>query len=798
MINVNKLFPRLSIRAKLVIAFCLFGVIPLALVGGYGVVHAFLLLHDAAQDRLKTEIVMKTEEIQRYLGGVREDTLFLSRLPALHALINLPRESTREGRRSLVIRLGEELLSFSRFHQAYSQVSYIDESGREVVRANFDGNRHYLVPSPRLQDKRDRYFREAMAIPAGTIYVSPMDLNVEWGAVEVPHKPVVRFAVPLRSARDEPRGIVLIHLHASHILRQILALGQEGWDVSLANSAGFYLSRYEWIRARPDFPGSGDPPFASWLAFGSERLQSGQEFGSQGLSEQLSEDFPLSIVSTILSGNAGTLVEPAFHGRIVAFAPIFPQQERQGAFWVVVHSYSKAEIFSSVRSLQLVVLVLGGGVLVIALVLGVAAARHFTRPITALIRGAEAIAQGEFDRPIRVETNDELEDLSRQFTRMASHLKEHERQLREARERAERKAQETQALSRIGMEVLALLSLPQILQLVVDKARELLKGELAIVCLSESDGGLRLGALSGATGALQLTPGDPVPALTCAKVLSQEAPCPAIVAPPFPSHVAVVMRSGDRVIGHLCVASREPRPMRPDELEFLSGLANQATIAIENARLHREVRELARLEERERIGQDIHDGIIQSIYATGLGLEECARLVDEAPEDAKRRLEQLMEGLDGVIRDVRNYIVGLPPERLQERDLSQALADLARGLSLNALLHLDLSLEPGIDRTLAPEQVGHLFHIGREALTNVLKHAGASRVVVSLRRAAGVLRLSVEDDGAGFDPARRSTAGQGLRNMRERAWRLRGSLSVESAPGRGTRVIVEVPPGKMT
>ena len=793
MVNINKLFRRLSIRTKLVIAFVLMGVIPVLLIGAYGAIHSFLLLNDLLQDRLKFGVKTRTEQIQHLLQRVEGDVLFLSRLPTLQTLINLPPES-REERRRLISRLGEELFTFSRAHQAYYQVRYIDERGREVVRADFDGQRHYLVPSNQLQDKEDRYyFREAKATPPGTIYISPMDLNIEWGAVEVPHRPVVRYAVALQSAREEPRGIIIINLYGSHILSQVLALGQEMGEVSLASSAGFYLSRSDWIRAGRSSSGSGDVPFPSWLVSYAERLRPDRDFLGPGPEEQLVKDFPPSLVTAILSGKVGTVVEPGLRGRIVAFAPIFPHQDRQGEFWVLVHAYPKAEVLSSIRSLQVLVLVLGGGVLVVALVVGVVAARHFTRPITALIRGAEAVAQGDFDRPIRVETNDELEELSHQFTRMATHLKEHERQLREARDRAERKAQETQALNRIGMEVLALLSLPQILQLVVDKARELLKGDVAILCLSESGGGLRLGAVSGATEALQVGPGDLLPVLTCEKVVCHDAPCPALVGAPFPSHVAVVMRSGDRVVGNLCVASREPRPVGPDELEFLSGLANQATIAIEKARLHREVRELARLEERERIGQDLHDGIIQSIYATGLGLEECVRLADEAPGEVKTRLPQLIDGLNAVIRDVRNYIVGLAPERLQDRDLSRALADLARGLSLNALLDLDLSVEPGIDGVLTPEQTGHLFHICREALTNVLKHAGASRVVLTLGRANGILRLSVEDDGAGFDPARRPPSGQGLRNMGERARRLGGSFSIESAPGRGTRIGVEVP-----
>jgi signal transduction histidine kinase len=247
------------------------------------------------------------------------------------------------------------------------------------------------------------------------------------------------------------------------------------------------------------------------------------------------------------------------------------------------------------------------------------------------------------------------------------------------------------------------------------------------------------------------------------------------------------------VVGNLCVGYRVPRTVGQDELDFLSGLANHAAIAIENARLHREVRELAALEERERIGQDLHDGIIQSIYAAGLGLEECARLAVEDPRSIAPKLETAIEDLNNVIRDVRNYIAGREPEELQDRDLAGALKELARRLTLNALLAVDLSVGEGIQAVLSREQVVHLFHICREALTNVVRHARASRVAVRLGLEKGLLVLTVEDDGVGFDPGARARPGQGLRNMVERARRLGGALALNSAPGRGTGIAIRVP-----
>jgi nitrate/nitrite-specific signal transduction histidine kinase len=280
--------------------------------------------------------------------------------------------------------------------------------------------------------------------------------------------------------------------------------------------------------------------------------------------------------------------------------------------------------------------------------------------------------------------------LGHQFNRMAGHLKQHERELLHAREHAERKAQEARALAGIGTEISRLRSLPRILQTVVDKARELLGGDVAILCLSEPGAGLRVGAACGVSGALALRPGQAPEANGCAKVECPDALCPVAHGTSLPTHFAVPLRCGERVVGNLCVGFRTSRVVEQDELEFLEGLGNQAAVAIENARLHREVRERAALEERERIGQDLHDGIIQSIYATGLGLEECVRLAEEEPREVKARVETAIENLNTVIRDVRSYIVGLQPEHLQEWGLAASLGHLTRGLALNAPLQAEL------------------------------------------------------------------------------------------------------------
>lgn len=164
MINVNKLFRRLSIRTKLVIAFSLLGVVPLVVAGGYGAIFSFSLLNQTVLDALQEGVSLKAGEVQQFLETLQEDVLFLSRLPTVQALIEVPPDPPR-GAAAPVERA---FLAFSQSRKAYYQIRYLDERGREVVRVDFDGERHKIISPFALQDKSGRYyFQEAMAVQFG-------------------------------------------------------------------------------------------------------------------------------------------------------------------------------------------------------------------------------------------------------------------------------------------------------------------------------------------------------------------------------------------------------------------------------------------------------------------------------------------------------------------------------------------------------------------------------------------------------------------------------------------------------
>jgi signal transduction histidine kinase len=198
------------------------------------------------------------------------------------------------------------------------------------------------------------------------------------------------------------------------------------------------------------------------------------------------------------------------------------------------------------------------------------------------------------------------------------------------------------------------------------------------------------------------------------------------------------------------------------------------------------------LEERERIGRDLHDDIIQSIYAVGLSLEDSRRAVRQSPERAEARLGTAIDTLNNTIRSVRGFIAGLEPKVLNGREFKTALKSLAL-TSGEGPTQIHLEVEPAAANLLASSQATQLLHIAKEAISNSLRHAHASSITVSLRPVSAGVRLEVRDDGLGFDPGAVGDAGQGLRNITARAREISAEAQIVSARGQGCRILVTVP-----
>lgn len=213
----------------------------------------------------------------------------------------------------------------------------------------------------------------------------------------------------------------------------------------------------------------------------------------------------------------------------------------------------------------------------------------------------------------------------------------------------------------------------------------------------------------------------------------------------------------------------------------------QAALQQSEARLRRT------LAERAQLGRDLHDGVIQSLYAAGMGLAGIRALLREDQPEAATRLQQTREELNETIHDVRNFIIGLEPEALKAQTFSQAVAALMETMVSLRPFRSQVNIDEHLASRLSLTQRVHALQIAREAVSNALRHGAANNLSVTLRAAGGSAEFEIVDDGSGFDYLQFPKSGQGLKNLAERARELGARFSVESQPGQGARVKLVFP-----
>ncbi|MFW5940719.1 MAG: GAF domain-containing sensor histidine kinase [Chloroflexota bacterium] len=366
------------------------------------------------------------------------------------------------------------------------------------------------------------------------------------------------------------------------------------------------------------------------------------------------------------------------------------------------------------------------------------------------------------------------------------------------------------ALNQAALAVASNLSLDKVLRQIVESARELAGAQYAALGVPDGQGRLARFIYSG------LTPEQAakMPHLPEGKGLlgaildegrtirlpdiSDDPRSVGFPAnhPPMKSFLGVPIRIGGEIAGNLYLTEKVGgAEFTQQDQELIELLAAHAAIAIKNARLYEKVGRLAIVEERSRIGMDLHDGVIQAIYAVGLTLESARLLLPEEGEhqEAAQLIDHAIDGLNDAIRDIRNFILDLRPRHF-EGELDQGLARLVREFQANTMVAVDLEAPPELIANLPPAASRAIFFTVQEGLANVARHALATQVQITTMRNGQNVAVEIVDDGRGFDVDSRAQAtGHGLANMRERAEEQGGEFHVDSTPGEGTRLYLELP-----
>ena len=375
------------------------------------------------------------------------------------------------------------------------------------------------------------------------------------------------------------------------------------------------------------------------------------------------------------------------------------------------------------------------------------------------------------------------------------------RDMTERRQQASR----LEAVAEITRAILQNRSEGEVLQIIATRARELVDSAVACVMTQDAgDGSLAIRVADGDLAATLVGSVVPLHGSLAGQVLRTRQPVATANASNDPRALRSLAEAGgfgpglvvplgteERVFGAVAVSNHIGSPLfTPEDMHSLEVFAAQASVALEHGRIRGELQRLAIVEDRERIARELHDGIVQALFAVGLGLLSAEPLATSEP--VKVRLREAVDSIDRVIADLRRYIFGLKPQAVGLEALGEALLTLATEFQARTQIVTAVEVDSRLEHA-SGEQVAEVVQIVREALSNVARHAHATTCSVSLRYEAPEGVLEIDDDGRGFDVDAPAGHGYGLGNLRERAAGLGGRLEITSTPGQGTTLVLRFP-----
>jgi signal transduction histidine kinase len=362
------------------------------------------------------------------------------------------------------------------------------------------------------------------------------------------------------------------------------------------------------------------------------------------------------------------------------------------------------------------------------------------------------------------------------------------------------------AVSDAVLAVASKLSVDEVLQRLVDRARELAGARYAALGIPDGHGGFRRFLVSGMSDELIARMG-PLPRTHGMLGAILEEPGPYRTTdihrdprfrgwwprehPDMRSFLGVPIVAAEGTIGAFYLTEKEgAEAFDAADQELIEVLAAHAAIAITNARLYEQSRELSIVSERNRLALELHDVVSQKLFSLVLSAEAAAAQLDRDPQAARAQLERVGELAGQALEELRSLILGLRPPALEHDGLEQTLRKQVAMLGRVHGQEIDVRVDGQLDGAGDGERVLAILRIAHEALHNALRHAGAGHVEVRLTARAEALTVEVSDDGIGFDPQSSEVRSRhlGLTSMEERARELGGRLEIQSRPGAGTTV----------
>jgi PAS domain S-box-containing protein len=759
-----------SLRGKLIFIFVVLTVSVVVISSGYARYMQRRFALDRARERAVVDLQLISSDIRSVLRWIQRDLLVLRDLPSLQQAVNTDNPQIRQAAFHAV---AEEFLSLAAHHQIFQQIRYLDLAGREVIRVNTREQHSWLTPADELQDKSNRYyFQAAVRLAPGRIYTSPMDLNVENGRIEHPLLPVIRYATPVTDRGGTTRGVLVLNVFGS----TFLGLLQEQQDgvrhgerYYLLNNDGYYLYHPEHDRTFGFMLGTGEtfmrhePELTGWLRSGDRgiTIRRSSETGKQTLFafQRLS---PVSTLGPEDARSDGT-----------------PGGEKNS--WILLTTVDDADLLVGFN--EYVQSFLPFTLLLLAICVGVAVvvAWSCSRPVVSLGQAARRIQGGDFSARARVYTSDDMGKFGTQFNAMASRLE--------------------QTIDR--------------LQLSEAKYRRIFENSRDCIFVTDTQCNI-VDINQAGRRLLGVEPDSPLdqlslnccqagPGSTDNKPMLQED----IHTKGYVKDYETTLQRPDGTIRH-CIMTASARYDEQGNLQGYEGILRDITEEKKRQQATRSFQkqlqeEIVLAEERERrhIGQILHEEMAQSLALVNMKLREAEqqlKTLEDAGEstgDITRQLTETQELITLMISQIRTMIFDLFPIVLDDQGLVPAMVwygdHFTRRTGINVSVY-------GVSGSLglAESQKIYLFRSFKELLHNAWKHADTKEIVATVKKKDNHIRLTVDDEGCGFDQDKntnddRELRGIGLVSIRQWVTAMEGTMSIESEPGKGSRVTIDIP-----
>ncbi|WP_456385479.1 PAS domain S-box protein [Desulfolithobacter sp.] len=763
-----------SLRGKLIFIFVILTVSVVIVSSGYARYKQRQFALDRARERALVDLELMESDIQSVLQWVIRDLLVLRDMPNLQKFIN----ATSMQQRHMALRdLGEEFLALARNHSIFQQIRFLDDHGCEVIRVNVKNKKTWLTPPDQLQDKSGRYyFQEAIQLVPGKVYISPMDLNMEKNQIERPLVPVIRYATPVMDRHGQKRGVLVLNIFGSvflDLLTEQQINSPRGEQYFLLNKDGYFLFHPDHSKTFGFMLGTNETLFRY-----EPELEQWITSNISGITIRKSQETYKQTLYAFKRINLATSTNPAVPAKHKSPAGIHPGKNER--YWILLTTVDDANLLMGfneyVQSFMPFTILL----IVICVAMAVLVAWNCSRPVESLARAAGRIQRGDLSARARVYTSDDMGRFGRLFNEMAAKLEQtiHKLRLSETKYRQ-----------------------------IFENSRDcILVTDTMFNIIDINGAGRRLIGIDDQNPMHRLT-------LGCCKSHPEEGDSMSAI------HDAIrdkgyVRNYETRLVRadgstRFCLMTATARYDDSGSLIGYEGILRDVTEEKkqqeEKLHFHKKLQEeivLAEERERRHIGQILHEEMAQNLALVNLKLQEAEKQIHHRPGDSNdRRISELLgeirEVINLMIRQIRTMIFDLYPTVLDTQGLAPAMLWYTDNFTRRTGINVSVYGPPG-ELGLSESQKIYLFRSFKELLHNAWKHAQTKEIVATLQKKGNHVRLTVDDEGQGFDPRSLQSSepeiqGIGLISIREWITAMGGSFSVESEPGKGTRIVIDVP-----